>query len=89
MAGWISASVKLGPGSLGGYFSYIDDKVDDPVEIKSTRNSFGFNYMMPLGKGFMMRPVINFYDNGDPEVDGVSSKGGTLMNAGIQFSLGF
>jgi hypothetical protein len=97
-AGWISLSVKLGPGSLGGYFSYIQDEVEGNIaglgniKRENARNSFGFNYVWPLGKGFIMRPVINFYDDGEEKVSGAVTQEttrGKIMNAGINFQLSF
>ena len=45
---------------------------------------------MPLGKGFIMRPVINWYDFGDIKVTGEPDvERGSLWNAGINFQLQF
>jgi hypothetical protein len=101
--GWIGASIKLGPGPLGAYYSMAKDDVEwtaSGINLKqeSERTSFGIFYLLPLGKGFNMRPVINFYDDGDAKYSGnvVSDLGlepsinkGTYMNAGIEFTLAF
>jgi len=95
IAGWIGASVKLGPGSLGGYFSYIKDKNDLVIpgiinEPENARNSWGINYILPLGKGFVMRPVFNYYNGGDLKNVGTTDiDEGTIWNAGINFQLSF
>jgi hypothetical protein len=91
LGGWAGISIKAGPGSIGGYFSYQKDEVDvGSVTTENARNSYGINYVWPLGKGFVMRPVINWYDFGDIKVTGSPDvPRGKLMNAGINFQLQF
>jgi hypothetical protein len=93
--GWAGIQVKLGPGPIGGYFSYQQDEVEvsltaGKTKTENARTSYGINYILPLGKGFIMRPVINWYDFGDLKVTGSPDvKRGKLMNAGINFQLSF
>lgn len=93
--GWIGLSVKLGPGSIGGYYSYQQDKTDvsytaGAIKTENDRSSYGINYILPLGKGFIMRPVLNWYDFGTIKYTGVPDQNrGRLFNMGINFQLQF
>jgi len=110
--GWIGASVKLGPGPLGAYFSMAKDEwsttyngtwdptLNGTLSQTSNRLSYGVYYILPLGKGFTMRPVFNYYDDSELEYRGTAMNNvipgidandeqGNYWNAGVEFTLAF
>lgn len=89
-SGWIDVGFKLGPATphlIYGMFKVNGD--ENPNRAKS--QMYGVSVPIGLAKGFIIRPEVMFYDNGDDNksTTGATFNAGKHALYGVQFMIVF